>query len=351
MKKHMVVFVFGCCLAAGMWSNPFIGNKKTPTPIRTEQTPDFIIRHQAQLHTKLGDYIYEWTQTNSLQAFWTIIAAAFFYGCIHALGPGHRKALVFSFYLSKKAPVWEPAVTSLILAGLHGITSIVLLLIFRNVGGALSVQTESATIYLEGFSFILLLLLSAASILHLLAHAFPNRFPHFRIGRSKATQKPQQAARLRTMQTADGVSHAPQQLHPAAGLSHEYGYGTLYKHTLRNAVQPRPTAGTVQWGVFLLSGIYPCPAALLVLALVSTLDAVGVGIAAIISMSVGMAIPITAAAYLAWNGRKRLFKRISKTQRYLEAAALLFGFAAYGTIFIVSLITVLPFLKGLIARL
>ena len=105
------------------------------------------------------------------------------------------------------------------------------------------------------------------------------------------------------------------------------------------------------WGVFLLSGIYPCPAALLVLALVSTLDAVGVGIAAIISMSVGMAIPITAAAYLAWNGRKRLFKRISKTQRYLEAAALLFGFAAYGTIFIVSLITVLPFLKGLIARL
>ena len=356
MKKYSIVLFLGTCLAAGLWSNPFTGNKKTPAPIRTERTPEFIIRQQAQLHSTLGNYLYEWAQTNSMRVFWTIIGVAFFYGCIHALGPGHRKALVFSFYLSKPAPIWEPAVTSLILAGLHGLTSSILLLIFRNVGGALSVRTEAATIYMEGFSFILLLLLSIASILHLLAHIFPNTFLHFRLGRRKSNQIPPQSRK--TEPPTKHLQHIPQQLHTAAELPYTarncqtdterpHGYGSIYYHTRRNAVQPQFTARHMQWGVFLLSGIYPCPAALLVLVLVSTLNTIGIGIAAIISMSIGMAIPITAVAYLAWNGRKRLFKRISKTQHYLERAALLLGLTAYSAIFIFSLITVLPFLKGL----
>lgn len=359
MKKYAIILFLGLYLASGLWSNPFTGNKKTPAPIRTEQTPEFIIRQQAQLHTTLGNYIYEWTQTYSIRAFWTIISAAFFYGCIHALGPGHRKGLVFSFYLSKPAPMWEPAFTSLILAGLHGISSIALLLIFRNVGGALSVRTAAASIYMEGFSLILLLLLSIASILHMLAHIFPHKFLHFQIGRRKAGQIPLHS---RTTTPPIGrTQHIPQKLQTATetpDTAHKlridtgfpHGCGTIYDRTRYHAVQPRIRAEQMQWGVFLLSGIYPCPAALLVLVLVSTLDAAGIGVAAIISMSVGMAIPITAVAYLAWSGRMRLFKRISKTQHYLEMAALLLGLTAYSVIFIFSLITVLPFLKGLVMQ-
>ena len=108
------------------------------------------------------------------------------------------------------------------------------------------------------------------------------------------------------------------------------------------------TAGNIQWGAFLLSGIYPCPAALLVLVLVSTLDAAGIGIIAVIGISAGMAIPITVAAYLAWTGRQRLFKRIGKTQKYAETAALVLSLAAYSAIFIFSFIAVLPFIKSVI---
>ena len=94
--------------------------------------------------------------------------------------------------------------------------------------------------------------------------------------------------------------------------------------------------------------MYPCPAALLALVLVSTLDAAGIGIIAVIGMSAGMAIPITAAAYLAWTGRQRLFTRIGKTQKYAETAALVLALAAYSAIFIFSLTAVLPSLKSLI---
>ncbi|EPF29036.1 hypothetical protein HMPREF9195_01281 [Treponema medium ATCC 700293] len=321
IRRGIILFVF-CIMTVGLWANPFTGKKDTPAPIRTEKTADFIVNRQAQLHTKLGDSIYEWTQTNSAQAFWTIIALAFFYGIVHALGPGHRKTLVFSFYLTRQAPAWEPAVTSLILAGLHGIMSILLLLIFRNVSGALSAHTDSAAIYLEGFSFILLMLLSVASILHLLSGIFPNRFPRFRFSRRSL---------------APGQSSKP-----------AYNTGSYGSARYKNHRPQYSSAGNIQWGAFLLSGIYPCPAALLVLVLVSTLDAAGIGIIAVIGMSIGMAIPITVAAYLAWTGRQRLFKRIGKTQKYAETAALVLSLAAYSAIFIFSLTAVLPFIKSVI---
>lgn len=325
-KYGLLFFLYLFTAAAGLWANPFTGSKNTPAPIRTEQPPEFIVNRQAELHTKLGDYIYEWTQTNSVRTLWAIIALAFFYGFIHALGPGHRKTLVFSYYLTKKAPAWEPAVTGLILAGLHGVTSIVLLLIFRNVRGALSAHTNSAAVYLEGFSFLLLPLLSVASILHLLSHAFPKRFPHLRFGCSRTAEQPPQRKAIR--------------------FSRSSGAGGRYRHDYRY----RPNAEKMQWATFLLSGIYPCPAAILVLVLVASLDAAGIGLAALISMSAGMAIPITASAYLAWTGRQRLFKRMQKTQKYAETAAATLSLAAYTAIFILSLIAALPFIKSLLAQ-
>lgn len=223
IRCGIILFVF-CIMTGGLWANPFTGKKDTPAPVRTEKTADFIVNRQAQLHTKLGDSIYEWTQTHSVQAFWTIISLSFFYGIMHALGPGHRKTLVFSFYLTRKAPVWEPAVTSLTLAGLHGITSLLLLLIFRNVSGALSAHTDSAAIYLEGFSFILLLLLSVASILHLLSSAFPNRFPHLRFSRRS------------------GI--------PAQSGKPAYNTGSYGSARYKNYRPQRRSAENIQWGAF-----------------------------------------------------------------------------------------------------
>ena len=321
MRYGIILFVL-CIMSGNLWANPFTSKKDTPAPVRMEKTADFIVSRQAQLHTKLGDSIYEWTQTHSTQALWTIITLAFFYGIVHALGPGHRKTLVFSFYLTRQAPAWEPAVTSFILAGLHGITSLLLLLIFRNVSGALSAHTDSAVIYLEGFSFILLLLLSGASILHLLSGAFPNRFPRLRFSRRSLT--------------------------PGQNDKSAYNTGNYGSARYKNYRPQRRSAENIQWGAFLLSGMYPCPAALLVLVLVSTLDAAGIGIIAVIGISAGMAIPITVAAYLAWTGRQRLFKRIGKTQKYAETAALALSLAAYGAIFIFSLTAVLPFIKSMI---
>ena len=367
MMRYGIIFFIFCSMSGVLWANPFTGTQDTPAPIRTEQPADFMVNRQAQLHTKLGDAIYEWTQTHSAQAFWAITALAFLYGMMHALGPGHRKALVFSFYLTRNAPVWEPAVTSLTLAGLHGVTSLLVLLMFRNVSGAISAHTDFAAIYLEGVSLILLLLLSGASILHLLAGIFPNRFPHFRLSRRSVAHAQTDKPAFNTgrngfgsgVSTGSGssslssassgvASYSSASFGAASYGSTGHGSANYGSARYKNYRPQRRTVGNMQWGAFLLSGMYPCPAALLVLVLVSTLDAAGIGIIAIIGMSAGMAVPITVAAYLAWAGRQRLFKRIGKTQRYAETAAVILALAAYSAIFIFSLTAVLPFIKSVI---
>lgn len=324
MKCCITICFFFCIAARILSANPFTGGKNKVAPIRREKPSDFIVKGQAQLHTKLGAAIYEWTQSNTTRAFFTIIYLSFFYGIMHALGPGHRKALVFSFYLTRHAPVWEPAVTSLALAALHSITSITLLLIFRGVRGALSARTDCAALYLEGFSLILLLVLSAASIVHMCAGVF-SRMPLRSVFGRKTS--PTQKGSMRTVISSSGA----------------YG-AARYKqyHT------PHTAAYNIQWGTFLLSGLYPCPASLLVLVLVSSLDAFGIGIVAIAGISVGMTLPITAVAYTAWMGRVRLFQRISKTQKRVEIVAVVLALVAYSAIFILSLTAVLPFIKSLI---
>jgi len=120
------------------------------------------------------------------------------------------------------------------------------------VSGALSAHTDSAAIYLEGFSFILLLLLSGASILHLLSGAFPNRFSRLRFSRRALT--------------------SDQNGKPT------YNTGSYGAARYKNYRPQHRSTENIQWGAFLLSGMYPCPAALLVLVLVSTLDAAGNGV-------------------------------------------------------------------------
>lgn len=343
--KILFFLCLWCVIGGALQANPFTGTRNSPAPVRSEKPSDFLVERQAQLHTQLGEYIYEWTQTNSMQTFWAIIGISFVYGFMHALGPGHRKTLVFSFYLSKSAPLWEPALTSIILAGLHGITSIVLLVIFRNVAGAVSVHTASASIYLEGFSYLLLLVLSIFSILHVLSHIFPKHFAHFHFGCGCNTGVSDHMHDKHEHSECCGCSHTGE---AAAVHGHHHAINSCCgEHIDGGEVF---TVQKVQWGAFLLSGIYPCPAALLVLVLVSTLDAAGLGILAVMSMSAGMAVPITVIAYLAWAGRIKLFNRMQKTQRYVRTVSLVLGLAAYVSIFLFSCVAVLPFIKSLLMQ-
>ncbi|ULQ58685.1 hypothetical protein K7I13_08955 [Brucepastera parasyntrophica] len=234
-------------------------NAAQPSPVRAGAPKRELVVRQAKLRENLGNFLYSWKETGSSSVFFAILGVAFLYGILHALGPGHRKTVVFSLYIARKAPVWEPAVIGLVLSLLHGGTALVLLLLLRGISGPLSGRADNIAIYMEGFTYLLLIVLACYLVIHALV---------------------------------DMIS-----------ASHNHS-GDKKKDSM-------------SLGALLLTGIYPCPGAILVLILALTLDVVSVGAAAVLVMSVGMSIPIIAAGYLAWFGRTGLFYGLKKTRSFL----------------------------------
>ncbi|HPS44714.1 MAG TPA: hypothetical protein PK542_09530, partial [Treponemataceae bacterium] len=133
------------CLQAPV-ANPFMGaqdgangkQSRQASPVRAAPGDRNLVAKQASLRDALGNYFYSWKESGSRALFWGIMGVSFLYGILHALGPGHRKTVIFSLYLARKAPPWEPAGTGALLAILHAGAAVVLLLALRGVSGAIS---------------------------------------------------------------------------------------------------------------------------------------------------------------------------------------------------------------------
>lgn len=251
---------------------------------------------QAKLQEKLGNLLYGFKHgTAGPGAVILVLFIAFLYGMLHALGPGHRKTVVFSLYIARRAPWWEPALTSFILALLHGVSAIVFMEIVNGIAGSVAAAADQTAIAAEGYSFLVIILVTLFFIIKESVEFF--RSGHHHCG-CRGDEK-------------SGVVH----------------------------IVP-----------FLVSGLYPCPGAILILAFCYSLGIKTFGNLCILSMSLGMVIPVTAAAYLAWGGREKLFKSLSGNEEAAEKISFGVEMGGYLFLFAVSLYIAWPFLYSLITR-
>ena len=282
-----VLVVLLLCLApAPAMANPFMGSQGQPSiaPVQVGgQGQPSLVQGQLDLRQKLAGYLSQWKGGRSASLLLVIVGIAFAYGILHALGPGHRKTVVFSIYIGRKAPWWEPIASSLALAGLHGGAAILLLIIFRGVSGAVSAATDSVATIMEGSAYCLLIVMAA----FLLARATLDLVK----GRARS---------------ADGM-----------------GLGTL-----------------------ILTGIYPCPGAILVLVLSLSLDIVDIGIVAVLAMSLGMSLPILGFAYLGWFGRSGLLKRLRNREADIQKVGAILEMAGFSLLLAFSVYIALPFISS-----
>lgn len=284
-----------------VYANPFTSRETSgeegssrvlpePSPVRTTQPDEALVTRQMALRNELADMFLQWKNGHNPAAIRIILLLSFLYGIFHALGPGHRKTVIFSVYLARKAPVTEPGITGLVLALLHGGTAIGVLLALRGITGAISARADNISRWMEGGSYVLLIIMAAVLSIRALIELF----------RASSTGS-----------------------------------------------KTRASIGAV-----LVSGMYPCPGAILILVLALTLDVMVVGIFAVLAMSVGMSFPIIAAGYLAWFGRTSIFlglkareERIARLSAGIELGGylLLLMFSVYmAQPFILSLLRMLP---------
>jgi ABC-type nickel/cobalt efflux system permease component RcnA len=155
-----IIIFLSCSLALS--ANPFMGSgvpqqARAVSPVRTSPANANLVASQATLRDALGNYFYSWKQSDSHGLFWGIIGVSFLYGILHALGPGHRKTVIFSLYLTRGAPAWEPAGTGVLLSLLHGGAAVVLLLSMRGLSGAISGRADDITNWIEGSTYLVLI--------------------------------------------------------------------------------------------------------------------------------------------------------------------------------------------------
>ncbi|UTC66901.1 MULTISPECIES: hypothetical protein [unclassified Treponema] len=283
MKKKCILILFILNLSF-LTANPFTGKKTSPTPVYQGQPSENILKGQRVLNQKLGDYINDWKESKNFNVLVSILGIAFLYGLVHAAGPGHRKTIIFSFYLAKESNRFEPLFTGLALAGTHGGAAIVLMLIFKGLSGAVLSRSNDAMIYMEGISFLILIALSIYGIIDA----------------------------VKDIKTKKDTNHKKLKL-----------------------------------GAILLSGIYPCPAAMLVLVLAVSLNILPLGIFAVTAMSFGMSLPIIASGYLAWAGRTSLFYKLKNKEKLVASIGSVLQIGAYVFLLYISVKTALPFILSL----
>ncbi len=88
-----------------------------------------IIAWQAQIRQKSGAYARQIRENPWGTAFWSYLGLAFAYGVIHALGPGHGKVFVSTYFLSRKASVRQGVLMGAMTSSLHVISAVILVMV------------------------------------------------------------------------------------------------------------------------------------------------------------------------------------------------------------------------------
>lgn len=90
-----------------------------------------------------------------------LLMASFIYGVVHALGPGHGKALAFSYFSSQKSSYFQAFIISLFTAFIHIIGALVIVLISVLIlESVLNNFIENSVSYITALSAIIIMLLA-----------------------------------------------------------------------------------------------------------------------------------------------------------------------------------------------
>jgi len=208
---------------------------------------------QRKMVRELGRYMADIKEGTQAAAIWVGIGFAFLYGAVHAIGPGHGKMVVASFFVGREAKIWRGVAMGLQIAVTHVAAAVILVWLvdisFRHfIGGS---PAESVWIRMVSFGLIALIGL----------------YMLFRAARNAV-----RAAR-------HGIEHLHSHDHHHHGDGHDHGHS----HDLKQ-----------QGLLALIAGSVPCTGAILVMLFALANDIVGTGVILVIAISAGMAITMSA---------------------------------------------------------
>ena len=289
IKKIIMILILLSSITH-LYSNPFLNSSKSDEiPIvRTSNTPspELLVELQMQFRSKMAELIIDIKENKSNDALFMLILLGFLYGIVHAAGPGHRKTVLFSIFLSNKSRWWEPALAGTLSAFLHGFSGIALILVFKEFSSRfLSKKVDLVSSYMETFSFFLLLSIALLLFIFKLISII----------------------KLRKEPNGQNISKTK-----------SFYYTIIF------------------------TSLFPCPGAILILILSLSLNVLNIGILTVIFLSIGMGLTISITGYLGRGGRLGLFKILKSKENILKYISNYLELFGYLFLFIFSIWMLFP---------
>jgi nickel/cobalt exporter len=219
------------------------------------------------------------------------------YGVFHSLGPGHGKTIITTFFLSTPARLRHSVIAGYLLALVHSVSAIAVVLgVYFLLRGVFMAGFDNARRIVELLSYAVIVVIGAAMLWsRLRGREHVHRLPFL------------------------GPKGAPGD---KAGHDHHHEDGHA-QHVALSSQEDNDGRRTIAgWkdlvGITIAAGAVPCPGASTILLVCLSLDVMWAGITAVVMISAGMGLTVTAVGALAILARG---KAIEASSRRLGPAA------------------------------
>ena len=248
----------------------------------------WVTQQQAALHRELSASVRRFKSSDPFTAALMLAAISFAYGVLHAVGPGHGKAVISSYVLADGRTMRRGVLLSFLAAGIQAISALVLVAILVLALRSTGMQMRIMEAWLETISWGLVALVGAWLVYYQLRTVF-----------------------------------APARAHNAHAHAHHHAHDHQHHHHHDAACEvcahlPAPSELQGEWSwrrafaIALAVGIRPCTGAILVLVFAIGQGLWWAGVFSTFAMALGTAITVSALAALA-VGSRELAERLAGT--------------------------------------
>lgn len=267
-----------------------------------------VVAWQRDFHRALTLAISDFSGTPSSAAWVTLLGISFGYGVFHAAGPGHGKAVLSTYLISQGGARGRALGLSFAASLLQGLVAIALVVVLVHGMGWLTRQAMGSAVWVEQASFLMVALLGGWLCLR--------------------------AIRQLRRQPEAKLAHAANQAHDHQQHAHGHGHECCGGHHVdpQRASDWRTALATV-----VAIGMRPCSGAVLLLGAATLLGHFVVGVAAVMVMSLGTALTVSALALASVYARNWAERRLASQQQAQRAGHLLGWASLAGGLAIVAL--------------
>ena len=245
----------------------------------------WVLRTQQSLQRDLATGVKNLKGENAFAGAVVLAALSFIYGVVHAVGPGHGKAIISSYVVANEETVRRGVAISFLAAAMQALTAIALVGILAFALNASGLEINAWARQLESVSYALIALVG----LWLLVTQLTRLYRRWREGHE-----------------ASHVGHHHDQ------HVHHHGHDHAEGEACGHIVDAKDLAGPFSWrkvmAVVVSVGVRPCTGAILVLIFALTQGLFWAGVAATFAMAFGTAITVAVLASLALGSRELALK-------------------------------------------